>query len=142
MVLSVVTCLDSTFNVYARDKQVPKSCALLEEFAACSSSSSNVSTLLRTDDHMILCPGNAEEVYVINCQKRGGEVKGGRGAGETIVYINNSVVIHHQGQCYSHTVRRVDCDINMYSVTFHGLGLMFFLFLSCTSFQISLSILW
>ena len=98
------------FDVYACDKQVPKSCALLKEFTACSLSSSDVSSLIRTIDQSILRPGNPKEVYITNCEKRGGKVKGERGAGD-IGYINNSVVVDHKGQCYPCTVRRVDCEI-------------------------------
>ena len=79
--LSVITYPDSIFSVYARDKEVPKSCALLKELEMCTSSVNDVSTLITTIDRAILCPGNPEEVYV---QKRGGEVKGGLGAGEAV----------------------------------------------------------
>lgn len=41
--------------------------------------------------------GYPAEVYVTHCERRGGKVKGERGAGDIIGYnnINNSVVVDH-----------------------------------------------
>ena len=108
--LSVIIYPDLTLSVYVHDKEVPKSCALLKKLETGALSANDVSTLIRTVDQAILCPGHPEEVYVTNCQKRG-EVKGGRGAGEAVGYVDNSPVSDRKGQCYPLTVRRIDCNL-------------------------------
>ena len=100
-----------TWNVHVGDKKVPESCHLLMKSSPCTSSSKVLPNLIRSVDRARLCPGNPEEQFATICHKRGGEMKGERGTGDRIAFIDSTSVVDSKGQSYPCTVRRVDCDI-------------------------------
>ena len=62
-------------------------------------------------DEAALCPGNPEERYVNICKKKGGMIRGERGHGDVVAYIDNTTVIDYLGNSFCCSVRRTECDI-------------------------------
>ena len=108
---SVVVCADLSWSVYLRGVKVPIACKVLADFPPAIEASSVVSKLVGCVDQAVVCPGNPETQFVAVCQKRGGTMKGLRGSGDTVAYIDEHPVIDSRGQHHTRTIRRVDCDI-------------------------------
>ena len=71
-----------------------------------------------------------DEKFVSVRKDKGGIVRGARGNGDVVAYIDNSVVTDHSGKQYECTVRRVDCDMQCEKTTEHHLHCK-----SCQSFR-------
>lgn len=111
MTKSVVLKPDGSWSVYVGKREVPKACNILSQFSSPLLSNSELLSLIKYIDRATICPGNPEEKFVTICQMRGGSIKGARGNGDTIAFVDNSSVVDSTGKGYSCTVRRVDCDV-------------------------------
>ena len=71
----------------------------------------NFQILIKAVDNAVLCPDNPDEKFVSACKDKGGYVRGGRGNGDVVAFIDKSSVTDHSVKQYQCTVRRVDCDV-------------------------------
>ena len=109
---SVILDSDGTWNAYVGDRKVPDTCGFLARFRSSPPlTDDKLSDLIKAIDNAVLCPGNPEEKFVTACKNKGGSVKGERGNGDVVAFIDNSLVTDHSGKQYQCTVRRVDCDM-------------------------------
>lgn len=108
---NVIIHTDLSWNVIYRGMKVSATCNILTEFPQTITDSRTVQRLLERVDQAVICPGNPEDVFVAVCKKRGGTIKGQRGHGDTVAFIDESPVTDSKGQSHPQTVRRVDCDI-------------------------------
>lgn len=108
---SVVVYPDHTWSVYAHGKKVPSDSHLLCRFSSPLSNTTDRVRLIEEVDKATLCPGNPEEKFIAIGQLRGGEIKGARGSGATVAFIDSTQVTDSTGQHYSRTIRRVDCEV-------------------------------
>ena len=80
---------DSTWNVYAYGKEVSvDGNPLFEGVPRCVTLSTTITDLLNVTSRACVCPGNPEENFVEICNKRGGTMRGERGFGPAVAYIN------------------------------------------------------
>ena len=82
---------------------MPSTCKLSPPF--------QVLTLLDIVHSAVRCLGNPEVKFVDICRRRGGEMRGERGHGDVIAFIDMHEVIDERGEVYPGTLRRKDCDI-------------------------------
>ena len=108
---SVILDSDGTWNAYVGDKKVPDMCDVLARFRSSPLADDKLSELIKAIDDSVLCPGNPDEKFVSACKDKGGTVKGARGNGDVVAFVDNSLVTDHSGKQYRCTVRRVDCDM-------------------------------
>ena len=108
---SVTLNPDHTWSVFIGGKKVPETCSILTRFSSSVTSDIVLSKLIKGIDEAVCCPGNPEEKFVTVCQMRGGSIKGTRGAGDRVAFIDSSPVVDSSGKCYNITVRRVDCEV-------------------------------
>ena len=100
---------DSNWTIFVGENQVPRTCPVLDGFSPSLPTSEDLPALQMM---LFLCPGTQEEKFIAICQARGGVVKGARGCGATVAFIDlSSPVFDSSGSYYQCTVRRVDCDI-------------------------------
>ena len=107
----VVRLVDGTWKVNILDKLVPVTCKALSTLPLTIKTPSAVEDVIRTIDNAALCPGNPEVKYIEIYDKKGGEVKGERGNGDRVAFIDNTPVMTSSGEHCLRTIRRVDCDI-------------------------------
>lgn len=109
---SVILDSDGTWNAYVGDRKVPDTCGFLARFRSSPPlTDDKLSDLIKAIDNAVLCPGNPEEKFVTACKNKGGSVKGEKGNGDVVAFVDNSLVTDHSGRQYQCTVRRVDCDM-------------------------------
>ena len=108
---SIVVTQDLMWSVYVRGVKVPTTCKVLVDCPPCIPSVRAISEVVKCVDRAVICQGNADEEFVSLCTKRGGTIKGERGKGDTVAFIDNHPVNDCSGQSHPCTVRRVDCDI-------------------------------
>ena len=108
---SIILDSDGTWNAYVGDKKVPDMCDVLARFRSSPLADDKLSELIMAIDNAVLCPGNPDEKFVSACKDKGGTVKGARGNGGVVAFVDNSLVTDHSGKQYRCTVRRVDCDM-------------------------------
>jgi hypothetical protein len=108
---SVVVSCDMSWSVHFHGVKVPAACKVLANFPLVIAAFSVVMKLVQCVDQAVICPGSSDEEFVTLCQKRGGTIKGQRGYGETVVFVDERPVIDSRGESHPRTVRRVDCDI-------------------------------
>lgn len=110
--LSVIIHGDNSWKVFARNREVPATNSLLRRFPdGILPSSGNAMQLVHAVHKAVICPGNPEEKFVSMCEKKGGKMKGERGHGDTVAFIDNTAVIDSAGKSYSCSVRRTDCEV-------------------------------
>ena len=51
-------------------------------------------------DDAVLCPGNPEHKFIAICQARGGAIKGERGCGDIVAFVDHSLVFDASGNYY------------------------------------------
>ena len=110
VVMSVVIQMDTTWSIFIFDKEVPNTCRIFDDFPDHLPLQRQIE-LVETVHKAAVCPGNPEDRFVSLCKRRGGEVRGERGRGSAVAYIDNNVVIDSQGTKYCCSVRRTDCDL-------------------------------
>ena len=109
---SITFMQDSSWHIHYLDREIRKNVPVLSLFHEHIISPGEVVQLIETVDTFSLCPGNPDERFVdFVRERRGGEVKGDRGTGPVVAYIDNTPVTDTQGKRYICTVRRTDCDI-------------------------------
>ena len=108
---SIVIDSTRTWSVYFGDKRIQNTCKVLSRFRSSVDTDKDLAELIRCVDRAVLCPGNPEEKFVTACKLKGGEMKGARGLGDTVAYVDNSPAVDAGGKLYQCTVRRVDCDV-------------------------------
>ena len=67
-------------------------------------------TNFQSYDDAVLCPGNPDEKFVSACKDKGGCVRGVRGNGDVVAFIDKSSVTDHSGK-QSQCIVRVDWDM-------------------------------
>ena len=108
---SVVVRTDCSWSVYVHALKVPATCKILADFQPTIAASSVVSKIVESVDRAAICPGSHEDEFISACQKKGGTIKGQRGNGETVAFIDEHPVVDSKGKGHSCTIRRVDCEI-------------------------------
>ena len=102
---------DKSWDVFIFDRKVPRENSLLSGFPDYISSSSKATELLDTIHGAFMCPGNPDEKFVNMCSKRGGEVRGDRGHGDVVAYVDSTSVTDSDGKSFCCSVRRTDCQL-------------------------------
>ncbi len=102
---------DLSWKVFSNGIQLPAISRLLHGFPSTLKSSSDILNLLRRVENVIVCPGNPESLYVSLVEKRGGSIRSERGSGDSVEYVDCNSMVHINGESYSITVKRGDCDI-------------------------------
>ena len=108
---SVLINSNLSWSIHVISKQVPATCKLLTEFPLTLSSPTTITNLLSCIHHAAICPGNPDVDFIDLCQKHGGTIKGARGNGDTIAFLDHKPVINSDGQSHPCSVRRVDCEV-------------------------------
>lgn len=108
---SVTVSSDSTWNAYFNGKRIPVTCNILSKYPPKITSQGMLSEVIAELDRAVLCPGNPDNAFVDIYKKKDGMVKGNRGSGETVAFVDSTPVISSCGKQYLETIRRVDCDI-------------------------------
>ena len=103
---SVILDSDHTLNACVGDKKVPDTCDVLARFQSSPLTMTNFQILIKAVDNAVLCPDNPDEKFVSACKDKGGYVRGGRGNGDVVAFIDKSSVADHSGKQYQCTVRR------------------------------------
>ena len=93
------------------DKKVPDACDVLARFRSSPLIDDKLSDMIKAVDNAVLCPDNPDEKFVSAYKDEGGCMRGGRGNGDVVAFIDKSSVADHSGKQYQYTVRRVDCDM-------------------------------
>ena len=109
--VSVVQDPDSNWNMYDCEKKVPDTCAVLSTFQNSPVTEDKLLELINVIDNAVLCPGNPDEKFTTAVQDKGGSLRGLRGTGEVVAFIDNSVVTDYNRKEYQCTMRRADCEI-------------------------------
>ena len=109
--LLVTVKSDLSWKVTVNSREIPVTCQILKDLPPTIQSPEDVSRIVNLVDSASLCPGNPDSQFVSLCEKRGGSIRGDRGSGEEVAYIDNRPVVDSDGHTYSATVRRVDCDV-------------------------------
>lgn len=102
---------DLTWVVKVQGHLVPATCNALASHPPRVLSSSIAQALLKGVDQATLCPGNPDPDFLALCHERGGVMKGERGHGGVVAFIDTQPVIDARGRSHSSTIRRVDCDL-------------------------------
>ena len=106
---SVVLDSDFKWYAYVSDKKVPATC---EVFARISPlTEDKLLDIITAINNAFLCPGNPDERFVLAIMEKGGSMKGARGNGDMIVFVDHCSVTDDCGKQYQSTVRRVDCEL-------------------------------
>ena len=99
---SVIIRQDYSWDVFLYKRKISQTSPALSRFPPLLTSSDTVIDLIHSVDELTICPGNPEETFINVCKKKGGSVKGKRGFGPTVGYIDNTQTC---------TVRSTNCDI-------------------------------
>ena len=109
--MSLVIEPDRSVSAFVARKEVPSSRNVL----TCSHCSNDRKVLgtctVLAIDNAALCPGNQEAKFVLLCRKRGGGITGERENGDVIAVVENVEIEGPDGECYSSTVRKLDCSV-------------------------------
>ena len=108
---SIVVSDDLMWSVYVHGVKVPTTCKVLADCPPSIASARSISVILRCVDKAVICQGNHEEEFVSLCTRRGGTIKGERGKGDTVAFIDNQSVNDSGGQSHPCTVRKIDCEV-------------------------------
>lgn len=73
--------------------------------------SSNAAIKLLPVDSTFPCIGNPDEKFVSMCNMRGDEVRGDKGHGDVVAYIDKTSVTDVSGKVFSFSVCRKDCEL-------------------------------
>ena len=90
---------DGSWKAYFMSKPIPSSCKMLESVPRSIQQPSELAYLIALLDKATLCPGNVDKEFVAIYQAKGGVVKGERGNGPPVAFVENE------------TIRRVNCEI-------------------------------
>ena len=72
---------------------------------------SNAMNLLKDIDCLTLCPGNPDPEFVSLCHKRGGTIKGQKGHGDVVAFVDETAVVDSTGNTFSCTVQGKSCEV-------------------------------
>ena len=108
---SITVSSDSTWNAYFNGKRIPVTCSILSKYPPKITSQRMLSEVIAKLDRAVLCPGNPDNAFVDIYKKKDGIVKGNRGSGETIAFVDSTPVTSSCGKQYLQIIRRTDCDI-------------------------------
>ena len=108
---SILLRADGTWNSYICNKVVPVTCKALSTFPITITTPNTILDIIRIIDNAVLCPGNPEPHFIDIYKRKGGEVKGERGNGETVAFVDGTPVTTTSGEKHLQTLRRVDCQI-------------------------------
>ena len=108
---SVTVSSDGTWNAYFNSKRIPVTCSILSKYPPKITSQTMLLEVITEIDRAFLCPGNPDNAFVDIYKRKDGIVKGNRGSGETIAFVDDTSVTSSSGKQYLQTIRRVDCDI-------------------------------
>ena len=89
---SVILDSDRTWNANVGDKKVPDTCDVLARFRSFPLTDDKLSDMIKAIDNAVLCPGNPDEKFVSACKDKGGCVRGARGNGDVVAFIDKSSV--------------------------------------------------
>ena len=103
---SVILDSDRTWTAYVGDKKVPDMCNVLARFQSSPLTDDKLSDMIKAIDNPVLCPGNPDKKFVSAFKDKGGCVRGARGNGDVVAFIDKSFVTDHSGKQYQCTVRR------------------------------------
>ena len=101
---------DLTWQVISHGHVVPSSNQSLSKHPKLLNPS-DCKNILCEVDQLHACPGNPDADFVEMCEKRGGVIKGDRGHGEVVAYLDTKQVLNMDEINSSSTVRRKDCGI-------------------------------
>ena len=93
--LCITVHADNTWNVFACGKEVPETNPLLEGMPRCITSSTTAE-LLSIVERACICPGSPDKDFVDICAKRGGTMRGERGFGPVIAFVDK--MAHQEGK--------------------------------------------
>ncbi len=102
--LSVIIHLDGSWDVFTGETKVNPAGSALSRIPSCMPSADVALDLIHAVDSTPICLGNPEEKFIDVCKSKGGSIKGERGFGQSVEYLDNSRV----NAC---TVRSTKCDI-------------------------------
>ncbi len=112
IIASITVHQDDSWNVFFHDKEIPHTNALLRKFSDQTLTSDAVLEMIGVISKATVCPGNPEKKFVDFCRdKRGGVIRGERGSGPVVAYIDNVTATDHDGETLNNSVRCTDCDI-------------------------------
>ncbi len=97
---------DLSWQVFFNTKQLPTTCRLLRNIPSTVDSPAAVMKLLNVVETATPCPGNPDTHFISLVEKRGGSIRGERGYGNTVAYVDTSGQEKHPP-----TVRREGCDL-------------------------------
>lgn len=110
--VSVIIHCNNSWKVFVHNREVPATNSILSTFPdSILPSSDTAMQLVHAVHRAALCPGNPEEKFVSMCKSKGGKMKGERGHGDTVSFIDDTAVIDSEGRSYSCSVRRTDCEM-------------------------------
>lgn len=109
IVASITIHQDNTWKVFFHGREIPHTNFLLSRFPVQISSPDTVTTMIDVVNRANICPGNPEKKFVDFCQeKRGGEIRGERGLGPVVAFVDKTTVTGTQGETLNCSVRRTD----------------------------------
>ena len=102
---------DLTWQVKYRTHVVPSSSLVLAKYPPHLILDESSLNLVQEIEASVLCPGHPEQWFVSACRERGGVMKGQRGRGDVVAYVDPIQVVDTTGKEFLSTVRRTDCDV-------------------------------
>ena len=102
---------DMSWDVFFHDRKLPTGIPLLSGFPDHITSSDVAMKLFSAVDSAFTCIGSPDEKFINMCSMRGGEVRGDRGHGDVVAYIDKTLVTDASGKVFSCSVRRNDCEL-------------------------------
>ena len=100
--VSIIVMPDGKWKAYAGSKLIPNSSKMLREIPENISSSNELISVITTLDRATPCPGNMEQESVSIYQAKGGVVKGGRGNGAAVAFVEDHSLMTSSGTTPDH----------------------------------------
>ena len=108
---SVSISANGTWTAFFDGKKIPATSFALSRFPPVLTSQVMESELISELNKSALCPGNPDNIFVKIYRRKGGTVKGNRGNGEVVAFVDEYPVVSSSSRPFPSTIRRVDCDI-------------------------------
>ena len=99
---------DLSWQVFSNTKKLPSTSKLFKDIPLTLKSSAAVLKLVNTVGNAVPCPGISDNDFVSLIEKRGGTIRGERGCGSAVAYVDS--VVDSTGQRRV-AVRRVGCEL-------------------------------
>jgi len=84
---------DGVWDVSIHSKRVPATCSVFSDIPRVASPD-DIAELMKIIDGCTLCPGNADAAFVKLYKSKGGNVRGARGRGEAVAYVDDAQSPH------------------------------------------------